>query len=287
MRTEFIKVAVIGSGTMGTGIAIVLAKAGISVNLVDVEEQFLKKSLEKIKDYLKGSVARGKMTEEETENICNKIFLTIDLKEATKDIQLVIETIIESESIKKKLYEELDILCSNEVIFATNTSSLSISDLASVTNRADRFLGMHFFNPPQIMNLIEVIRGNLTDENVIEKIISLCRKLGKTPVLSKEAPGFIVNRLLWSFLNESYRLLEADIAAIEHIDEAIKLGLNHPMGPLELSDYIGLDVVLDLGNYISEQLGEEYSPSSLLKKLVEKGNLGKKSGKGFYNYKNQ
>ena len=286
MRTEFIKVAVIGSGTMGTGIAIVLAKAGILVNLVDVEERFLEISLEKIKDYLKGSVARGKMTEEETENICNKIFLTIDLKGATKDIQLVIETIIENESTKKKLYEELDVLCSNEVIFATNTSSISISDLASVTKRADRFLGMHFFNPPQIMKLVEIIKGNSTDDNVIEKIISLCRRLGKTPVLSEETPGFIVNRLLWSFLNESYRILEAGISKKEHIDEAVKLGLNHPMGPLELSDYIGLDVVLDLGNYISEQLGEEYSPSSLLKELVEKGNLGKKSGKGFYNYKN-
>ena len=287
MRTEFIKVAVIGSGTMGTGIAIVLAKAGILVNLVDIEERFLEKSQEKIKDYLKGSVARGKITEDEYEDVCNKIFLTIDLREATKDIQLVIETIDENETTKKQLYEELEVLCSEEVIFATNTSSISISKLASVTKRADKFLGMHFFNPPQVMNLIEIIGGNLTEDKVIEDITYLCRKLGKTPVFSRETPGFIVNRLLWSFLNESYRLLELDVATKENIDTAVKLGLNHPMGPLELSDYIGLDVLLDFGNYIAEQLGEEYSPSSLLRELVEEGNLGKKTGKGFYNYKNQ
>ncbi len=287
MRTEFIKVAVIGSGTMGTGIAIVLAKSEISVNLVDIEEQLLQKSLERIKAYLKGSVEREKMTEEEADNICDKIFLTTDLKEATKDIQLVIETIVENESAKKQLYKELDVLCDDEVIFATNTSSISISDLASVTKRADRFLGMHFFNPPPIMNLTEVVRGNYTSDEVVEQITSLCNKLGKVPIFSKETPGFIVNRLLWSFLNESYRLLESNIASKEHIDEAIKLGLNHPMGPLELSDYIGLDVLLDFGNYIAEQLGEEYSPSSLLKELVEKGNLGKKTGKGFYKYKDR
>ena len=287
MRTEFIKVAVIGSGTMGTGIAIVLAKAGILVNLVDIEERILEKSQEKIKDYLKGSVARGKITEDEYEGVYNKIFLTIDLREATKDIQLVIETIDENETAKKQLYEELEVLCSEEVIFATNTSSISISKLASVTKRADKFLGMHFFNPPQVMNLIEIIGGNLTEDKVIEDITYLCRKLGKTPVFSRETPGFIVNRLLWSFLNESYRLLELDVATKENIDTAVKLGLNHPMGPLELSDYIGLDVLLDFGNYIAEQLGEEYSPSSLLRELVEEGNLGKKTGKGFYNYKNQ
>ena len=185
------------------------------------------------------------------------------------------------------MYEELDVLCSSEVIFATNTSSLKVSDLASVTKRADKFLGMHFFNPPQIMKLVEIIKGNSTNDGVIEKIVSLCKKLGKTPVISKETPGFIVNRLLWIFLNESYKMLEEGISEKEHIDQAIKLGLNHPMGPLELSDYIGLDVLLALGTYISEQLGEDYTPSSLLKELVEKGNLGKKSGKGFYNYKNQ
>ena len=287
MRTEFIKVAVIGSGTMGTGIAIVLAKAGILVNLVDIEERFLEKSQEKIKDYLKGSVARGKITEDEYEDVCNKIFLTIDLREATKDIQLVIETIDENETAKKQLYEELEVLCSEEVIFTTNTSSIGISKLASVTKRADKFLGMHFFNPPQVMNLIEIIGGNLTEDKVIEDMTYLCRTLGKTPVFSRETPGFIVNRLLWSFLNESYRLLELDVATKENIDTAVKLGLNHPMGPLELSDYIGLDVLLDFGNYIAEQLGEEYSPSSLLRELVEEGNLGKKTGKGFYNYKNQ
>ncbi|MCG3220324.1 MAG: 3-hydroxyacyl-CoA dehydrogenase family protein [Candidatus Heimdallarchaeota archaeon] len=284
MTTEITKAAVVGAGTMGSGIAMVLAQAGIEVNLVDTEQKYLDSGEDRIRKFLEGSVKREKMTQENAENIMNHINTMLDLPKAVEGIQIVIEAIVEDELAKKALFEKLDDLCDEGVIFASNTSAISITELASVTNRKGKFVGMHFFNPPTLMKLVEIIKGEQSEEIFIERIKSLCVKLGKIPITSNEAPGFIVNRLLWQFLNEAYRLLESGVAEAKHIDKAIKLGLNHPMGPFELSDYIGLDVLLQIGEYISEQLGDEYAPANLLKLMVEDGKLGKKTGKGFYDY---
>ncbi len=285
MDSQFKKIAVIGSGTMGSGIALVLAKAGVEVNLVDIDQKFLDSGLNSIQRFLDSRKRKGKINDGEIKILKKNIHPHLNLKEATQDIQLVIEAITEDEKAKKKLFEKLELYCDNNVIFATNTSALKISDLASATKRPDKLIGMHFFNPPALMDLVEVIKGEETSDETITTIIALCKHLEKTPVLSREAPGFIVNRLLWMFLNESYKLLESGVAEKEHIDKAIKLGLNHPMGPFELSDYIGLDVMLNIGNYIKDQLGEQYEPAPLLKKMVKEGKLGKKAGIGFYDYK--
>jgi 3-hydroxybutyryl-CoA dehydrogenase len=284
MNFDFNKVAVIGSGTMGSGIALVLAKAGIEVNLNDVKEDYLVKGMNQIDKFLKGSIKREKMTEEEAEQIKSRITTDVNLEESTKDIQLVIEAIVEEFDAKEKLFMQLDEICEKDVIFATNTSALSINNLARSTKRQDLFIGLHFFNPPLLMKLVEVIKGERTNDETVNRVFLLCDKLNKTPILSNEAPGFIVNRLLWVFLNESYKLIEFQVAKKEDIDKAVKLGLNHPMGPFELSDYIGLDIMLDIGEYIAEQDGEKYKPTSLLKEMVEQGKLGRKTGEGFYNY---
>ncbi|MCG3224774.1 MAG: 3-hydroxyacyl-CoA dehydrogenase family protein [Candidatus Heimdallarchaeota archaeon] len=278
------RIAVIGSGTMGSGIALVFAQAKINVVLVDVEQKYLDNGLERIKKFLNKSIEKEKITQQESDEILKCVMLSTNVEEATKDVQLVIEAIIENEEAKKDLFKELDSVCSNEVIFASNTSALSISSLADATNRPSKFLGMHFFNPPQLMKLVEIIKGEKTSELVIDNIVALCARLGKTAVPSNEAPGFIVNRLLWSFLNEAYKLFENGVSDKKFIDTAIKLGLNHPMGPFELSDYIGLDVMLEIGKYLEEQLGASYKPAKILSKLVDEGKLGKKTKEGFYIY---
>ncbi len=284
MISEINRIAVIGSGTMGSGIALVFAQAKIDVVLVDVEQKYLNEGIERIKKFLNRSIKKEKITHHESNEILKRVILSTNLKEATKDVQLVIEAIIENEAAKKDLFKELDSFCSDEVIFASNTSALSISNLADVTKRPSKFLGMHFFNPPQLMKLVEIIKGKKTSESVVADIVTLCNRIGKIAVPSNEVPGFIVNRLLWPFLNEAYKLFENGVSDKESIDTAIKFGLNHPMGPLELSDHIGLDVMLDIGQYLEEQLGVSYKPAKILSKLVNEGKLGKKTKEGFYIY---
>ena len=284
MSFEINKVVVIGSGTMGSGIALVLANAGVNVSLVDLEKHLLDKGLKHINKQLQRSVERDKISKNDAESILTRIHPTTDINEATVDIQLLIEAIIEDKAAKSELFKQLDIICDSDTIFASNTSAINISDLAASTNRPSKFLGIHFFNPPHIMKLVEVIRGKKTADETVNLAINFCERLGKTPVLSNESPGFIVNRLLWPFLNESYKLLDTKVAEKEAIDTAVKLGLNHPMGPLELSDYIGLDVMLDIGKYITQELGDEYKPAKILSDLVNQGKLGRKTKQGLYSY---
>ncbi len=284
MVTEIKKIAVVGSGTMGSGIAQTFASAGYQVSLIDIKQEYLDKALAKIDKMLSRNVEKGRLTPKEKEQIINNISTTLDLEEGVKDVQLVVEAVIENEDLKKDIFGKLDKYCEPNTILASNTSAISITVLASVTNRPDKVLGMHFFNPPPVMKLVEIIKGEKTSDETIDLVTNVCKKLNKVPVPSNEAPGFIVNRLLWPFLNEAYQLLEEGVATKEGIDQAVKLGLNHPMGPFELSDYIGLDVMLDIGNYLYSKLGEKYKPKEILRKLVDDGKLGRKSGEGFYKY---
>lgn len=284
MTTEISDVAVIGSGVMGHGIALVFAQNGYSVSLMDIEQTYLEKAVEKIKNILQKGVSKGKITEQEYENTLTNIKITTDLEKAVKGKKLVIEAIIEDEKIKKELFQQLQNLCDVDSILATNTSAISITGISKSVKYPANVIGMHFFNPPNMMKLVEIVKGEKTAENVVATVKEIVKKMDKIPVLVNEAPGFIVNRLLWQFLNEAYKLVEQGVATKEDIDQAVKLGLNHPMGPFELTDYIGLDVMLAIGEYLETQLDTSYKPSQLLNKMVSEGKLGKKTQKGFYEY---
>ena len=284
MFDDFSRILVIGSGTMGSGIALVFAQAGFEVRLLDLNQELLDKGMNRINLYLEKSIERKRLSQNEVKQIKSKISPVLSLEEAILDIQLVIEAIVEDSDAKQDLFKKLDKLCDSSVIFASNTSAISITNLASATSRPEKFLGMHFFNPPSSMKLVELIKGDKTDEKVLDSIVQLCDKIGKIAVPSNEGPGFIVNRLLWPFLNESYKMIEEGIASKENIDAAVKLGLNHPMGPFELTDYIGLDVLKYIGDYIASELGDEYKPATILEDLVKQGKLGRKTREGFYKY---
>jgi len=268
MTTEISDVAVIGSGVMGHGIALVFAQNGYSVSLMDIEQTYLEKAVEKIKNILQKGVSKGKITEQEYENTLTNIKITTDLEKAVKGKKLVIEAIIEDEKIKKELFQQLQNLCDVDSILATNTSAISITGISKSVKYPANVIGMHFFNPPNMMKLVEIVKGEKTAENVVATVKEIVKKMDKIPVLVNEAPGFIVNRLLWQFLNEAYKLVEQGVATKEDIDQAVKLGLNHPMGPFELTDYIGLDVMLAIGEYLETQLDTSYKPSQLLNKMV-------------------
>jgi 3-hydroxybutyryl-CoA dehydrogenase len=278
------KVFVIGAGTMGSGIVQVFAEAGYEVVMRDIKEEFVQRGLKNIDKNLSRALEKGKITEERKAEIFNKIYGTTDLNMA-KDADLVIEAAVENMPIKKEIFAELDTLCKQECILATNTSSLSITDVASATKRPDRVIGMHFFNPVPVMKLIEVIKGIATSEETKSKIMELALSLGKEPVEVNEAPGFVVNRILIPMINEAIGILAEGVATEKEIDLAMKLGANHPIGPLALSDLIGNDVVLSIMNILYTEFSDsKYRPHPLLKKMVRAGYLGRKTGKGFYNY---
>src|SRR5437764_875912 len=279
------KIAVIGAGTMGAGIGPAGAAAGLSGARPDIEHSLVEGGFPRIRGRLARRLEKGKMTAADVDSILSKIRGVVDLKEAVAGAQVVIEAVFEKMDIKRELYAELDRLCPPEVVFASNTSSLSITEMANATKRADRVVGMHFFNPAPVMKLVEVIRGSETSDATIGLIKNLCAKLGKDAVEVKESPGFVVNRLLVPMMNEAFNLLQEGVASAEDIDKAMKLGTNMPMGPLELADYTGLDIGLDVMEVLFRETGDpKFRPSPLLRKYVRAGRFGRKAGRGVYDY---
>ena len=278
------KISIIGAGTMGTDIAQIFARKGFDVVVRDITDEIITKSSTKLEKTITRLVEKGKLTPEEKQDMIGHIKFTTELAESA-DADVVIEAIVEKVEIKKELFKTLDGLCKEGTIFATNTSSISITDLASSVSRRDKFIGMHFFNPATIMKLIELIRGIETSDETFLQIKELSETVGKEPVEVNDSPGFIVNKILIPMINEAACVLMDGTASAEDIDKAMCLGANHPMGPFALSDLIGNDVVLNIMNVLYSETGDsKYRPCLLIKKMVRGGLLGRKTGKGFFNY---
>jgi len=277
-------IGVIGAGQMGNGIAHVFAQAGFSVLMQDISEAFAAKGVATVDKNLQRGVDKGKMTADEKAAVLVRIRTTTKLEDLA-GCDIVIEAATEKWEVKKQIFETLDAVCKPGVILASNTSSISITKLAAITKRPEAFIGMHFMNPVPVMQLIEVIRGLATSEATYTAVMDLSTKLGKTPIACNDFPGFVSNRVLLPMINEAIYALYEGVATVESIDGIMKLGMNHPMGPLTLADFIGLDTCLFILNVLHEGLGDpKYRPCPLLTKYVDAGWLGKKSGRGFYEY---
>ena len=278
-------VAVIGGGTMGNGIVHVFAQNKFNVTLVETKKEFAIRAIETITRNLNRMVSKEKISESEKEGTLKRIQTSLKLDEAVSDADLVVEAVPEIFELKRQIFEEIDKSAPEHTILASNTSSISITKLAAVTDRPGKFIGMHFFNPVPVMKLVEIIRGLETDQTVAETIQKLAEKVGKVPVTANDSPGFVSNRVLMPMINEAIFCVYEGVATPDAVDDVMKLGMAHPMGPLRLADFIGLDVCLDILNVLYEGFKDpKYRPSPLLVKMVDAGKLGDKSGEGFFKY---
>lgn len=278
-------ICVIGAGIMGSGIAQLAATHGYNVNLVDINEEILNNSKSSIEMNLERFfVAKGKLSKEEALQILNRINLINNLDDAVKKVQIVIEAIFEDMELKQNLFSELDSICDKTVILASNTSSLSITAIASKSTTKNRIIGIHFFNPAPVMKLVELIKGKETSEKIVNIAKEFSEELGKTVVLVNDSPGFVTSRLIYVMCNEAIKMKKEGIASTKDIDTACKLAFNFPMGPLELSDLVGLDIYYHIGQYLSSEFGDKYKPSPLIKEMLRNKMLGRKTKKGFYEY---
>jgi 3-hydroxybutyryl-CoA dehydrogenase len=279
------QIAVVGAGTMGLGIAHIMSQHGLKVILTDLNEKILTESKKIISINIDRQIRKGVINEKQKQTILSNILFTKEFNKSVKNVELVVEAVPENFKLKKKLIKDLDTMCRSDVIISSNTSSLSISSLAHKTRYSERIIGMHFMNPVPIMPLVEIVVGNRTSERTIDLIKALTKKINKTPLVVKDSPGFVSNRILLPMINEAIETLSQGVADVYSIDQIIKLGMGHPMGPLRLADLIGLDVCLSVLKVLENGFGKKkYSPNQLLIKMVKEGNLGYKTKRGFYGY---